>query len=68
MPPERLRHGDLGERLARLGDGGSAAGTRARLESLLGARQDIDANLAPEAVLDRALLALSPSPSRFPVR
>ncbi len=61
--PDTLRHGDL-ETAAPAAQGPAGA---ALLESLLAAREDVDRNLAPEAVLDRALLRMAPTtlqPSR----
>jgi DNA polymerase-3 subunit delta' len=54
-----LAHGDL----ARGGDGGEEALEAADLRALevcLEARQDVEANLAPDATLERALCALEP--------
>jgi DNA polymerase III subunit delta' len=56
VAPDSLPHGDLGARAA---PSGEAARAR-RLEVCLQARQDVDANLAPDAILERALLALGP--------
>jgi hypothetical protein len=62
LDPGSLAHGDLaapaGPAVGRAG--GSAA---RRLEVCLQARQDVDANLAPDAILERALLALEPGRS-----
>ena len=59
VPVAELRHGDaaLGAGLARLPAG--PRGARG-LAELARARQDIEANLAPEAVLERALEAVAP--------
>ena len=66
--PAALAHGDLatGELSASAGDADLAA---RRLELCAEARQDVEANLAPDAILERALLALEPAPARTaPVR
>jgi DNA polymerase-3 subunit delta' len=53
---DQLPHGDLA-----LGIAAPRAGRRAwQLEQCLRARQDVEHNLAPEALLERALLALDP--------
>lgn len=60
VPPDELPHGDLIEGVVSSSPG--AAGTRAQaetLERLLAARADIDRNLAPDAVVERALLVLA---------
>ncbi len=56
VDPSRLAHGDLATRALPAGEAESAR----RLEVCLDARQDVDANLAPDAILERALLALEP--------
>ncbi|MFN0008953.1 MAG: DNA polymerase III subunit delta' [Planctomycetota bacterium] len=56
LAAEALAHGDLAARVAAAGD----ARRRARLEVCLQARQDVEANLLPDAILERALLALEP--------
>jgi len=54
--PDSLAHGDLASRGA-----GPTGGLRARrLDLCLQARQDVEANLHPDAILERALLALEP--------
>ena len=55
VEPGGLRHGDLVER-----GPGHAATFGTVLEELLEARQDVDRNLAPDAVLERAFEALGP--------
>jgi hypothetical protein len=57
IEPEALAHGDL---VGRPGAGGPGTATPRRLELCLQARQDVEANLAPDAILERALLALEP--------
>ena len=54
--PSSLAHGDLASRGPEPGDGLRAR----RLEVCLQARQDVEANLNPDAILERALLALEP--------
>jgi DNA polymerase-3 subunit delta' len=62
-----LAHGDLARRI-RAGDAEAAVAAEAaspasrarQLELCLQARQDVEANLAPDAILERALLALEP--------
>jgi hypothetical protein len=58
-PPDRLRHGDARAHPGLTALAAGARGTRA-LEELARARQDIEANLEPEAVLERALAAVAP--------
>jgi DNA polymerase III delta' subunit len=55
-----LAHGDLVGRLTSIG----AARRAEQLEQCLRARQDIDLNLAPEAAIERALLALDTASAR----
>jgi DNA polymerase-3 subunit delta' len=57
IEPERLAHGDL---VRGPGAGGAESASPRRLELCLQARQDVEANLAPDAILERALLALEP--------
>ena len=60
ISPERLAHGDLVLRLDETG-----ARRRAwQLEQCLRARQDVELNLSPEALLERALLALDAASAR----
>lgn len=54
VPPDELCHGDLAVLAARLGEAGSSLA----LDRILAARQDVDANLAPDAAVERALCAL----------
>jgi DNA polymerase-3 subunit delta' len=69
VDPERLAHGDLATVEAasapRRSEDPDVAVDRAarRLELCSEARQDVDANLAPDAILERALLALEPRTS-----
>jgi DNA polymerase-3 subunit delta' len=56
IAPDTLPHGDLATRLARAPE----AALTSALERILDARQDVDANLAPDAALERAFLALEP--------
>jgi DNA polymerase-3 subunit delta' len=56
IAPDSLPHGDLVTRLARAPEGALSSA----LERILDARQDVDANLAPDAALERAFLALEP--------
>jgi len=56
--PAGLAHGDLAA--LEPGEGSGEARASRRLEVLLEARQDVEANLAPDAILERALLALEP--------
>lgn len=56
IAPDALPHGDLVEHL----DVGSAALLRWRMEVWLRARQDVDLNMSPESIVDRALAAASP--------
>jgi len=56
VPPARLAHGEVAEGLARRA---SERELHARGEALLVARADVDRNLAPAAVLQRALLVLA---------
>jgi hypothetical protein len=59
-PADQLAHGDLaGAALDFAGLRGSAALERA-LDALLELRRDLEANVDPPALLDRALLALAP--------
>ncbi len=51
-----LPHGDVATRLALSPNGALDSA----LERILSARQDVDANLAPDAALERAFLALEP--------
>ncbi len=53
-PAAALAHGDVADLAAALGE----EELRARLQALLEARQDVELNLTPAALLDRALLAL----------
>jgi hypothetical protein len=53
-----LAHGDLAERAAERKEGKASLRL---LEAALAARQDVEANLAPEAVLEELLLALAPA-------
>jgi len=53
LAPDELAHGDLAEELA------ARPGARGVLEELMTCRADLERNLAPEAVLERALLALA---------
>jgi DNA polymerase-3 subunit delta' len=56
-----LPHGDLAQRIRAADVGDASEASRARqLEVCLQARQDVEANLAPDAILERALLALEP--------
>jgi len=61
VDPRTLAHGDLAERF-------SSRDTQARIGALLEAgllaRQDVEANVAPEAVLEQFLLAFAPPPVR----
>lgn len=59
VDPDALAHGDLASRLGPVGDGSRAR----RLEVCLQARQDVELNLNPDAILERALLALEPGRS-----
>lgn len=61
--PARLAHGDLVPRMAQLSD----RGIRWRLEQCLRARQDVDLNLAPEAIVERALWALGKARAPIPL-
>lgn len=63
VPGERLAHGDIA-----LPRPVAEAAAAAALEALLDARQDVDANLAPEVVLERALLALAPLAEPHPTK
>ena len=65
VEPERLAHGDLARTLRAVGRAQPTplAASR-RLELCLQARQDVEANLAPDAILERALLALEPEGGR----
>jgi len=63
--PATLAHGDLAS--AERGRAGAARSAQ-RLELCLSARQDVEANLAPDAILERALLALEPERTRAPRR
>jgi len=56
VAPEQLAHGDVAAGLA---EHASERELHARGEALLGARADVDRNLAPAAVLQRALLVLA---------
>ncbi|MBI5362733.1 MAG: DNA polymerase III subunit delta' [Planctomycetes bacterium] len=56
LDPARLAHGDL----ATAAWVPSAAALERQLEECLRARQDVDLNLAPDAAVERALLALEP--------
>jgi hypothetical protein len=56
IAPDSLPHGDLATRLARA----PQVALSSALERILDARQDVDANLAPDAALERAFLALEP--------
>jgi DNA polymerase-3 subunit delta' len=56
VDPDLLAHGDLAGRLEPIQEIVRAR----RLEVCLQARQDVDANLLPDAILERALLALEP--------
>lgn len=62
VAPETLAHGDLAARVAAAEDGPRAR----RLEVCLQARQDVEANLLPDAILERALLALEPGRQSSP--
>ncbi len=55
---ELCRLASSGER-----DGGRSAGLGRRIDRWLQARADVDSNLSPEAILERALLALEPRPT-----
>jgi DNA polymerase-3 subunit delta' len=59
-----LAHGDLARRIraadADAAEAASPASRAHQLEVCLQARQDVEANLAPDAILERALLALEP--------
>ncbi len=57
VPPETLRHGDLGRVLRGALKQGEAA-LSARQEAVLQSRADLDANLGPEGAVDRGLLAM----------
>jgi len=59
IDPDSLAHGDLALTVA-TEPGGSLSSPRCRrlLDEWLELRQDVDANLAPEGLLDRAFLAL----------
>jgi DNA polymerase-3 subunit delta' len=60
-----LPHGDLAQRSRAADVGDASEASRARqLEVCLQARQDVEANLAPDAILERALLALEPKRER----
>jgi DNA polymerase III subunit delta' len=64
-----LAHGDLAQRRRSASAGDASEASRARrLEVCLQARQDVDANLAPDAILERALLALEPAHDTPPRR
>jgi len=56
LDPQTLPHGDLATRVPAAVDAARAR----RLEVCLQARQDVEANLLPDAILERALLALEP--------
>ena len=59
---EDLRHGDLGPELLALGGASAPGGVlETRLEALLEGTREIEANLAPEVVVERCLLALAPA-------
>lgn len=67
VSPGHLAHGDLFARSrAAAGERGEPSARRraSQLEQCLRARQDVDLNLSPEALLERALLALDPSAAR----
>lgn len=53
---QSLGHGDLSLRLSGEGHRGASS----RLEQCLAARQDVELNLAPESIVERALFALAP--------
>jgi hypothetical protein len=53
---DELAHPDLAAVLAHAPEAALWSG----LERILAARQDVDANLAPDAAVERALLALEP--------
>ena len=60
-PASELAHGDLA-RVDRAGAAGSDVAERGlQLEACLAARQDVDANLAPDAAVERALWAIAPA-------
>lgn len=56
VAPETLPHGDLAVHLGAIGEGTLVTS----LERILAARQDVDMNLAPDAAVERALLAFEP--------
>lgn len=56
VSPETLPHGALAVLLSRAGEDALATS----LERILASRQDVDMNLAPDAAVERALLALEP--------
>ena len=60
VDPDSLAHGDL----ARLADRAAESRRVQRLEVCLQARQDVEANLNPDVLLERALLALEPGRKR----
>jgi hypothetical protein len=64
LAPDDLAHGDLAGGLARAPEAVLASA----LERILAARQDVDANLAPDAAVERALVALEPLRSSPPAR
>lgn len=59
-----LAHGDLVARAPASGIGPSGRELRSWLEQCLRARQDVDLNLAPEAIVERALRAVGPRRAR----
>jgi DNA polymerase-3 subunit delta' len=58
LDPARLPHGGA---LLAAGLAATGVGRRERLEQALLARQDVDLNLAPDAALERMLLAFAPA-------
>ncbi len=57
---ETLPHGECAAQLARASALGARAAARRRLEQLLDLRADLEANVDPQSVVERALLALAP--------
>lgn len=57
VPASALAHGDL----AAAAGAGAGLVRELQLEACLAARQDVDANLAPDAAVERALWALAPA-------
>jgi len=59
LAPDALRHGDLVDTVGALPAARSEALGRRQREALLGLTADLAANVSPEAVVDRCLLALA---------